>query len=650
MANRIVLVMEKDYPASGSDSQAATARPGVQGSSGVQVGDGNVQINFGQWPVGGSQADAGGRGPVPGTALQGDGQVIPSALEVTLWGGVASGKTTYLSALNIAVGRAWPRWTLTGANQACVQTLAEMTADLVARGEFPRTTIGMGEFRFVMSGELDTGAASVPAEFRLSIVDAPAAYYRRPVERVPAELLRRLADSNGIIFFFDPTREDAYEALHATAVRLEAEMQISGGNRLPHHVAVCIAKCDEPTVFSFAAENDYLVVAANDPYGIPWVPDDRVKELFDALYRKFNQGGGALLGHTIERYFYRDRIRYFAISSIGFHLDASRRFNADDYYNIVDIVRDHGNNTLARGDILPVNILEPLLWLAAPGIYAGAAQHRNSSFKRWAPASEETGSIRRATTAPGTINSVRPAHLICMTEVTGTSRDAERLDRVRQLIGVAWGAHSELRVSLITYGSHSVCSRLRESSPTVVAWASVSEDLPRLLDNLECRDVAGLHYHLAAQVECALAEVARRLSGTEERAVLVTAGSRPPFPPRMVRDSRTLPCPERKDWRVILADLRDRGVLLGAIHDHGYEYGCRSQPIDAGNDIWAHLGADANATVAGIDVYRFADALGLCVPEQNRPYPPGWPPDQTRLYEESPRFRGIELRYEGDDL
>jgi hypothetical protein len=658
-ADRNLLVMEEISRVREPGRQWTSGEHNVQESSGVQVGDYNVQINFGQSPVADSLADVGGGGTVTsGMAPQVGGQVIPSDLAVTLWGPTASGKTTYLGALNVAVAKASPRWTLTGADAVSTQALIGMTADLVGRGQFPRATADISEYRFVISGTFDAGVRSVPAKFDLSIVDPMGEFYSRASGFAADELVDNLERSNGIIFLFDPTREadcqDAYENFHGTAVLLENEMGIHGGERLPQHVAVCVAKCDDPSVYSYAADNDYLGVDATDPHGIPQVPEYQAKEFFDALYRKVNHGGGALLSHTIERYFYPDRIRYFSMSSVGFHLDKSGRFNADDYYNIVHEKNSPG---VTRGDILPINVLEPLLWIAAPDIYAGAAQRRSSAFKRWAPSPEAVGSVGRTASALGATITVKPSHLICMVEVSGTGQEIERLDRIRQLVGVACEANSELRMSLISYGSHSVSTRLREWPVTVLAWDSTSSVLLRQLSNLEEGNAASDEYLLAAQIECALAEVTRRLSETEGRAALITAGSRPAFPLRMIRDSRTLPCPKRNDWRAILAELHGRGTTFGAIHDHGYEYDYCGRPVDTLNDIWAELGMDANATVAEIDIYRFAGALGLLSPDETKPYPPEWRPDRTWQYEEPPTipdwsYKGSSWRdkISGDDI
>jgi hypothetical protein len=53
----------------------------------------------------------------------------------------------------------------------------------------------------------------------------------------------------------------------------------------------------------------------------------------------------------------------------------------------------------------------------------------------------------------------------------------------------------------------------------------------------------------AAQLECALAELAQHPDASAGRPVLVTAGSRPPHPPRADVGTQIMPCPERRDWR-----------------------------------------------------------------------------------------------------
>ena len=246
-ADGILLVMEESSLAREPGRQRPSGERNVQESSGVQVGDYTVQINFLQPPVADSLTDAGGDGTVTaGTALQAGGQAISSGLAVTLWGPTASGKTTYLGALNIAVAKASPRWTLTGADQISTEALIEMTAGLVGRGQFPPATPGIYGHRFVMSGTFDAGVRSVPAKFDLAIIDPSGEIYsgNRFGTEIRAQMIDNLELSDGIIFLFDPTREfdrqDAYENFHSTAVLLENKMGVSGGERLPQRL-ICFS-------------------------------------------------------------------------------------------------------------------------------------------------------------------------------------------------------------------------------------------------------------------------------------------------------------------------------------------------------------------------------------------------------------------------
>ena len=148
-----------------------------------------------------------------------------------------------------------------------------------------------------------------------------------------------------------------------------------------------------------------------------------------------------------------------------------------------------------------------------------------------------------------------------------------RIERLCQLVSVVAESSPGLRVSLVSYGAHSVSRRLREEPVNVHAWAVQGAVAVRSLEGLNPDAAAEMTpaYRRAAEIECALAEVARRLTGQREPVALVTVGARPAFPARMASDSPTLPCPLRNDWETILHRLcHHRRVALGAIvSDHG---------------------------------------------------------------------------------
>ena len=204
---------------------------------------------------------------------------------------------------------------------------------------------------------------------------------------------------------------------------------------------------------------------------------------------------------------------------------------------------------------------------------------------------------------PPRLDRFRPAHLIIAIEVSGgAARVLERIDRVEQLIRcVANGADGPLRISLLSYGPHKIHRDDAEEPVTALAWAQSSGATLAALSRLRERGEAKPGYTRAAQLECVLAAVARRLTGEYGRPVLITVGSRPAFPSRVDPASEIIPCPQHNDWRADWLRLRQRpGIAFGVIRDPGIS-----------EDIWRHLGQDATEALDAVDVRRFAADLGL---------------------------------------
>jgi hypothetical protein len=137
----------------------------------------------------------------------------------------------------------------------------------------------------------------------------------------------------------------------------------------------------------------------------------------------------------------------------------------------------------------------------------------------------------------------------------------------------------------------------------LLTWAEGSPAALRALDRQYDRGPAGVGYPRAAQLECVLTTVAERLSGQEGRPVLVTIGSRPPFPPRVDPVSEIIPCPLRHDWRKALSQLRGiPGLSFGAIRDDGPE---------PDHEIWGFLGSEALSLADAVDAPGFLADLGV---------------------------------------
>ena len=198
-----------------------------------------------------------------------------------------------------------------------------------------------------------------------------------------------------------------------------------------------------------------------------------------------------------------------------------------------------------------------------------------------------------------------PAHLITAIEISGSpGLVSERIDCVRRLVAhVADQAGVPVSHSVITYGPHSINVHNRdypEVPITTLAWADTSDVAIDVLARLARRPAVTGGYAAAAQIECVLAELDSRLTGSEGRPVIVTAGSRPAHPPT-VDASRIIPCIYRNDWRYHIDRLaRHAGSAYGAIHDNAFP--------DA---LWRFLGNDIGTPIDDFSAPEFALALGL---------------------------------------
>jgi len=203
-------------------------------------------------------------------------------------------------------------------------------------------------------------------------------------------------------------------------------------------------------------------------------------------------------------------------------------------------------------------------------------------------------------------------HLVCLVEATGGDALLNlRIDRLTDLMREAEAGVTELRVSVLSYGPHSVSWAVDEEPYRVRAWAGPSAAAERALHVLTGREADDREYPEAAQLECVLHGLSGHLSRDDGRPVIVTAGGRPPHPHEMDTDTGLIPCPDRVHWRRHLDLINAMGAAFGALRDQ-----------DCRGSIWRALGRDASACVAdAVDVADFAARLGLREPGQTVPFP-----------------------------
>jgi hypothetical protein len=325
--------------------------------------------------------------PAPARSRRGDAGPGSRAVErlgnvgIAMWGAPRSGKTTFLAALDIALTRQSSPWTVTGADESSVNILVDLTTDLAQR-RFPRVTAAMDQCQWTLERQPDARPAGRwrrrraegPTAVGLDLIDASGELFSAFSGRYPegrGDLITSLQESRGIVFIFDPVREnqlgDAYEhtigLLAELALRMaESDALVDG--RLPHYVAVCVAKFDQVKVLATANALGLLTVDPLDRFGFPRVAEDDAEELFAALSEVSHSGTADLMMNTLRQHFLHRRLKVFVTSSIGFYVDQRTGiFDPEDYQNEVPDETEPGG-TRVRGAVHPINVAEPMIWLA----------------------------------------------------------------------------------------------------------------------------------------------------------------------------------------------------------------------------------------------------------------------------------------------
>ena len=250
---------------------------------------------------------------------------------------------------------------------------------------------------------------------------------------------------------------------------------------------------------------------------------------------------------------------------------------------------------------IPAGIYEVTATLLGPGRvrFDGLPEQLRPDHRNW---------LEVVATVPERLIRFGPAHLVLAIELCGpTGAFGQRIDCAERLVQcVATDAEGPVNYSVIGYAAHSFYGRVEEDEPVqVLAWADSGQAALSALGRLSRRGASTGGNPHAAKLECALDQITRRLSEedtSQGRPVVVTLGSRSPYPPRLDLISEILPCPQKKDWRRAFGRLRDNhsGTAFGAIHDG---------PADL--DIWKSLGSHARGHPDAVDMRQFAVELGL---------------------------------------
>lgn len=291
-----------------------------------------------------------------------------------LWGATLSGKTTYLAALRLAtLNQKHGTWRVRPTDDASSWFLTDNTNLLYYDQVFPAATQDVKEpYSWRIEGQPSDlfeqfltlfRYGSRHVSFRLEVIDCPGSFFD-DTSAPGQEDLRRVVDhlvrADGLLYLFDPTRlGDSYRyfqrMLDRVTIESERQGRLEPGGLLPHSLAVCITKYDDPQVFERALSGGWAV--ANGA-GVPVVPSARAEAFFDSLTCGQGQGED-LVRRAIRTNFDAAATRYFVTSAIGVRTGADGRIDLRDYSK-VDSIQGRAQ---IRGEIQPINVLEPLVWL-----------------------------------------------------------------------------------------------------------------------------------------------------------------------------------------------------------------------------------------------------------------------------------------------
>lgn len=295
-----------------------------------------------------------------------------SGTRIALLGAPSSGKTSFLGAVwmaAIGASEELGRWNVVAQGQRAERFIIEQTHHLTVARRFPEATAVPVAFTYNFRAEVPdrpTGtaraAAARPArghrrfDFSLDFFDAGGAEFAAERYGKHRELADHLAGAQRILVLVDPRgsgRQAEYLAPHLERLSLghRADGKLLDG-RLPHQVAVCVSKFDDPLVFQLARRGGWV---NQDSGGDPYVhPDDA--DGF-AGWLAGSSPDTAAVRRLVGAYFLPHRVSWYVLSAVGFFRRPDGSMDLEDCSNAVP---DEDGIPVLRGPARPLNVLEPL--------------------------------------------------------------------------------------------------------------------------------------------------------------------------------------------------------------------------------------------------------------------------------------------------
>jgi len=307
----------------------------------------------------------------------------PPQRQIGIWGATASGKSTFLSSLFFATARATDHVMVRGNNDASTDFLITNT-NIMANHRFPPPTVDRAALNWTLQMWVPNPdqrrtlrqlwrplPERVPFDFDIDMQDAGGLEFQsvpqgpNRIEFGSGEnIATYLGRCSGLLMLIDPLRErsigDAYSFFFGPLLRMAQTQRVAAGQRLPHYVAVCVTKFDDPAVFEFARDYGYLSYREDDEAAQPRIHPNDAERFMLHLFQGLPASDIDLVIGGLRQYFYTDRIKYFISSSVGFYVEPAEQFREDDYKNVAQT--DDGEFVI-RGAVRPINVAEPLVWL-----------------------------------------------------------------------------------------------------------------------------------------------------------------------------------------------------------------------------------------------------------------------------------------------
>ena len=275
-------------------------------------------------------------------------------MRISMWGPKSAGKTTYIAMIYGTALKSTTNWIVKPSDVESTN-FVRLQINNLRKGEFPLPTSFVNEplyykyqirsmkansskkiqedekefldslFEFIRGAE-NENLTNGQKDEEVTVTFADVAGEQFIQEDISHPLWDHLADSDALICLLDPSDandhfEITYQLLQYLWLKLKDRPNALVNGMLPHYVAFCFSKMDQPEFIEFI---------------------NRPKELVSYLENKSNLDIDKLL----LQYVFPERLKYFTVSSVG--LDA----NIDSSGRIVNPKEVH-----------PINILEPLRWM-----------------------------------------------------------------------------------------------------------------------------------------------------------------------------------------------------------------------------------------------------------------------------------------------